>query len=525
MAQSGTDGLAMSPALCGGAVACAALFVPSGVAWAVSSETFQLGLPQVAAALVLGALAYGLAQVREGQVRAGREALRRALGAGIKGAGAPAVDAAASLEAAAAALSAELKHQTGLAQGILGGLPMPFLLVDEKERAVCSNQDCLTMLELDGRPQDYYGQTLAQIFYNDPGRKTAVGRSINGGEVFRNLEVEIKGHKGGVRNVLANVFPLYDSDKRCLGGLCLYLDMTLLKQKEQVIVQKNGAIERAAQDANALCQRLREASRQLSGSIGHTASGSAVQQSRVTEIGASMQQMSEAVVDVARSAAGASTGADEARKLAEEGARVVAEVITAIGDVSERTMAMRDRLKELDGQVVGIGQILNVISDIADQTNLLALNAAIEAARAGDAGRGFAVVADEVRKLAEKTMHATSEVATAIGSVQDGSRRAAEGMAGAAQAVERSTSLADGAGASLREILRLSEGSADQVRSIATASEEQSAAAEEISRAVGEMRGVSERIAADMDHAARAVDDLVQLSGDLEELIQNMQVC
>jgi methyl-accepting chemotaxis protein len=38
-----------------------------------------------------------------------------------------------------------------------------------------------------------------------------------------------------------------------------------------------------------------------------------------------------------------------------------------------------------------IGEIVNVIDDIADQTNLLALNAAIEAARAGDGGPRVAV--------------------------------------------------------------------------------------------------------------------------------------
>jgi len=522
MAQSESSRTALGPVPSGAAMALAALLLPSGLAWLLSSSSFELGLPQIVAALLLGGLSFVLVLARQRQAEAKAAALRAALGLGAPAAG---ENVHAGLLAAAQSQSADLKHQTGLAQGILGGLPMPFLLVDEKERAVCSNQDCLTMLELDGRPQDYYGQTLAQIFYNDPGRKTAVGRSINGGEVFRNLEVAIKGHKGGVRNVLANVFPLYDSDKRCLGGLCLYLDMTLLKQKEQVIVDKNAAIERAAAQANALCKRLRDASRQLSGGIGQTASGSAAQQARVAEISTSMDQMSQAVVDVARSAAGASSGADEARKLAEEGARAVTEVIRAIGDVAERTSTMRERLTELDGQVAGIGQILNVISDIADQTNLLALNAAIEAARAGDAGRGFAVVADEVRKLAEKTMTATSEVGQAINSVQQGARRAAEGMVGAAQAVEKSTSLADGAGASLNEILRLSQGSADQVRSIAAASEEQSASAEEISRAVGEMRGVSERIAQDMDQAAAAVDDLLQLSGDLENLIKNMQVC
>ena len=523
MTQSRTALGRNAPVLCGLAVLCLGLVAPSGAAWLLSSSPFQLGLPQVAAALLLGGLAFGLCVLQENRMKARLAALRALLDPQARpddGA-----DPLAPLEATAAKISAELKHQTGLAQGILGGLPVPFLLVDAQERAVCSNQDCLRMLELDGKPEDYYGQTLAQIFYNDPGRKTAVGRSIGGGEVFRNLEVEIKGHKGGVRNVLANVFPLYDTDKRCLGGLCLYLDMTALKQNEQLIVQKNQSIERTVEEANSLSQRLHEASDRLSASIGQTASGSVAQRSRMDEIGVSMGQMSEAVVDVARNASVASTGAEEARRLAEQGSRVVADVIGAIGDVSERTRAMRDRLGELDSQVAGIGQILGVISDIADQTNLLALNAAIEAARAGDAGRGFAVVADEVRKLAEKTMKATSEVAQAIGSVQQGARRVAEGMAGASQAVEKSTGLTDGAGKSLQEILRLSQGSADQVRSIAAASEEQSASAEEISRAVGEMRDVSERTAEDMVQAEHAVRELVQLAEDLKNLITKMQVC
>ncbi len=519
MPRSG--GRLAGPLVCGIGVMAGGLLLPAGALWLFSESGFIMGLPQFAAALLLGALAYGLAQLRETSLRRSLEALSPMLGAKP----APGSDPLEALAAAAQARSDELKHQTGLAQGILGGLPMPFLLVDQKERAVCSNKECLEMLELSGRPEDYYGQTLAQIFYNDPTRKTAVGRSIGDGEVFRNLEVQIKGHKGGVRNVLANVFPLYDRDRKCIGGLCLYLDMTMLKQKEQVIVEKNAAIERAADHANELCRRLREASRQLSGSIGQTAVGSQAQQSRVAEISDSMEQMSQAVVDVARSASGAAAGADEARGLAEAGAGVVHDVIAAIGDVSERTGAMRERLDHLDKQVSGIAQILNVINDIADQTNLLALNAAIEAARAGEAGRGFAVVADEVRKLAEKTQTATSDVAQAITNVQQGARRAAEGMSGAAQAVEKSTALADGAGQSLREIVRLSQGSADQVRAIAAASEEQSAAAEEIGRAVGEMRGVSEDIARDMDSAARAVDDLSRLSAELEELISRMQVC
>jgi methyl-accepting chemotaxis protein len=65
-----------------------------------------------------------------------------------------------------------------------------------------------------------------------------------------------------------------------------------------------------------------------------------------------------------------------------------------------------------------VGQIAELMQNVAGKTNVLALNATIKAARAGEAGAGFAVVAHEVKSLATQTRGAIDSVTETISAIR-----------------------------------------------------------------------------------------------------------
>ncbi|MDP3427568.1 MAG: methyl-accepting chemotaxis protein [Humidesulfovibrio sp.] len=296
-----------------------------------------------------------------------------------------------------------------------------------------------------------------------------------------------------------------------------------LEAKLQAESAKREGMLDAADKLEEIVERITSSSEELSSQVEVMSRGMDLQRDRVGETATAMEQMNASVISVARQAGEVAGSSDNAKDKAAGGAEVVRRSQLAIGHVNSISVQLKENMLQLGKQAEAIGQVMNVINDIADQTNLLALNAAIEAARAGDAGRGFTVVADEVRKLAEKTMGATKEVGENIRAIQDSSRKNIESMDKAAQAIGEATSHSDESAKALDEIVVIAKTNADMVQLIAGAAEEQSGVSEKISSAIEEVNRVAAETAEGMAQSVLAIGEVAHMAAQLRTIIGELK--
>jgi len=417
-----------------------------------------------------------------------------------------------------------IKRELGFSKGILTAMSVPCFVIDASGKLSFSNAATLELVGLKGKPEDYYGQTVGQFFYNDASRKSLTEQVMETGKPLVKHDFEMVNRLGRKLYLRADIAPLYDLDgDTLLGAFSIITDLTAIKEQQKVLEAKNEVIAKTVKEADAIAEQVSSASEELSAQIEEVTEGTNSQRQMTSEAATAMEQMNASILEIAKNASDAAKLAESTTEQALQGAKVVNEATSLINKVAEHAQELMQDMAELGRQAEGIGQIITTIEDIADQTNLLALNAAIEAARAGDAGRGFAVVADEVRKLAEKTMGATKEVAQYIGSIQESTKKNIANTENTVSFVKTSTEKANESGQVLQEILRLVEMTTDQVRGIATASEEQSAASEQVNRSTEEINRITSEIAEGMNQSNQAVADLAKLAQELKRLIEELQ--
>ncbi|GAB6161319.1 hypothetical protein JCM12298_04780 [Desulfothermus naphthae] len=295
------------------------------------------------------------------------------------------------------------------------------------------------------------------------------------------------------------------------------------KARDRAERSKTEGMREAAEQLHEIVEVLSSASEEMSAQIEETAKGTREQEEMMSQVSASMEDMNISIQDKKQNLDKLVQLAEETKEKADQGEKMVKELIDKISFLYENSNSQRTTMEELGKQAEGIDQITEVIRDIADQTNLLALNAAIEAARAGEAGKGFAVVADEVRKLAEKTMTATGEVGEFIKKIKISVNQNIELTNNSADVIDHINEIADDSGKRLKEVVEFIEKLANEVLEVANTMEEFLDLTSQINETVSRVSSISQETAEAMNQSEQAVNDLNRISHELYNLIQRLK--
>ncbi|TVR41315.1 MAG: HAMP domain-containing protein [Planctomycetota bacterium] len=221
-----------------------------------------------------------------------------------------------------------------------------------------------------------------------------------------------------------------------------------------------------------------------------------------TQSAAALEEIAASMAEIGSQAQGSADSASHAKRLtaaaqtaAETGARHMAEMMEAMGNINTSSQQ--------------IAAIVKIIDDIAFQTNLLALNAAVEAARAGRHGKGFAVVASEVRSLAARSAKAAQETTAVINSsrttVSDGIR------------------ILDHTAASLEDIRKNISDAAQRAASIAQSSHDQAQGVAEVGHGLRQIEAVTQHASSSAEQTAITARDLSAQAHRLNDTLSYFQ--
>ncbi len=238
----------------------------------------------------------------------------------------------------------------------------------------------------------------------------------------------------------------------------------------------------------------------------------------------SINEIAESIRQVSQNAAKSADVSLASRANAREGAEAVEKTNLAMDEIREQINETARSIKRLGESSMEIGNVVEIINNIADRTSILALNASIQAAMAGDAGHGFAVVAEEVQRLAESSSNSTKQIEMLVKSIQSEIKDVSNRMDESIRRVVQGSQLADGAYGKLQEIEAVSNQLADLIASITQAAAKQVQMSEGVVESMVAVGGVSNETSKISQDTAMLMNTLNKTAHELREAVEIFKV-
>ena len=327
-------------------------------------------------------------------------------------------------------------------------------------------------------------------------------------------------NQAAIRRLLDEMVDLSDGD--------LTIEATVTEDITGAIAD---SVNQAVEEMRTLVTTINETSVRVSASAQETRAtalsleeASEHQRSQIGKVSETVKAMSRAMNQMADDSAKSADIAQQSVSIAAAGGATVRRTISGMDNIREQIQETSKRIKRLGESSQEIGNIVELIEDIADQTNILALNAAMQAAMAGESGRGFAVVADEVQRLAERSAHATKQIDALVKTIQADTNEAVSSMEASTSEVVSGARLAEDAGEALQRIEQVSQEIASATKTVAQRLQQQSREAGSINETMGVVQGITSRTAAGTEQTTQSIETLAHMSEQLRQTVARFKL-
>jgi len=237
-----------------------------------------------------------------------------------------------------------------------------------------------------------------------------------------------------------------------------------------------------------------------------------------------LNDMAASIRQVSQNAERSAEVSETSRINAREGAEAVEKTNRAMDEIREQINETARSIKRLGESSMEIGNVVEIINNIADRTSILALNASIQAAMAGDAGYGFAVVAEEVQRLAESSSNSTKQIDMLVKSIQSEIKDVSNRMDESIGKVVQGSKLADGAHEKLQQIETVSNQLADLIEAITRAATEQVQVSEQVVESMVAVGGVSNETSKTSQETAGLMNLLNTTASKLRQAVEAFKI-
>ena len=327
-------------------------------------------------------------------------------------------------------------------------------------------------------------------------------------------------NQAAIRRLLDEMVDLSDGD--------LTIEATVTEDITGAIAD---SVNQAVEEMRTLVTTINETSVRVSASAQETRAtalsleeASEHQRSQIGKVSETVKAMSRAMNQMADDSAKSADIAQQSVSIAAAGGATVRRTISGMDNIREQIQETSKRIKRLGESSQEIGNIVELIEDIADQTNILALNAAMQAAMAGESGRGFAVVADEVQRLAERSANATKQIDALVKTIQADTNEAVSSMEASTSEVVSGARLAEDAGEALQRIEQVSQEIASATKTVAQRLQQQSREAGSINETMGVVQGITSRTAAGTEQTTQSIETLAHMSEQLRQTVARFKL-